>query len=73
MLGMSHTAWLVQRSVLSVVLVCLSGWTRFHAPVKQALSLEDELAEIDRQAQLAEAKGRLRRSRRLVQHTSAVA
>ena len=55
-LGMSHTAWLVQRSVLSVVLVCLSGWNRYHAPEKQKLSLDEELAQIDRQAKLAEAK-----------------
>jgi hypothetical protein len=60
MLGMSHTAWLVQRSILSVVLVCLSGWTRYHPPAKQRLSLEEELAEMDRQAKLAEAGNRLR-------------
>jgi hypothetical protein len=59
-LGMSHTAWLVQRSILSVVLVCLSGWTRYHPPVNQRLSLEEELAEINRQAELTQANNRLR-------------
>jgi hypothetical protein len=59
-LGMSHTAWLVQRSVLSVVLVCLSGWSRYHPPAKQRLSVEEELAEINRQAELAQASNRLR-------------
>ncbi len=59
-LGIIHAAWLVQRSILSIVLVCLSGWTRYHPPVKQRLSPEEELAEINRQAQLAQAGNRLR-------------
>jgi hypothetical protein len=59
MLGMSHTAWLVQRSILSVVLVCLSGWTRYYPPAKQQLSLEDELAAINRKAQIAAGRANL--------------
>ena len=31
-LGMDPAVWLVQRTALSVHLVCLSGWTHFHAP-----------------------------------------
>ena len=65
MLGMSHTAWLVQRSILSVVLVCLSGWTRYHAPAKRSSRLEDELAAIDRKTQLAAANQKLREQQAL--------
>lgn len=31
-LGMDSALWLIQRTALSVFLVCLAGWTRYHAP-----------------------------------------
>jgi len=59
-IGMDHTVWLVQRSALSVGLVALSGWTRYHPPAKVRPTLEDELRELDRKTRLAEANQRLR-------------
>lgn len=59
-LGMDDHTWLVQRFALQVFLVCLSGWERYHAPAKVKLTLEDELREIDRKAQIAAANQRLR-------------
>jgi hypothetical protein len=49
-LGLDQQSCLVQRAALSVLLVCLSGWTRYHPPSKtQTLAraratLEQELA-----------------------------
>jgi hypothetical protein len=40
-LGMNSTSWLWQRSAVSVLLVCLSGYLRYRAPRKQVLSLEE--------------------------------
>lgn len=31
-LGMDPAIWLIQRTALSVFLVCLAGWSRYHAP-----------------------------------------
>lgn len=31
-LGLDSSLWLVQRTALSVFLVCLAGWSRYHAP-----------------------------------------
>lgn len=59
-LGMDPALWLVQRTALSVFLVCLAGWTRYHAPapdvaadaqversrLEAALSLEPLRAEL---------------------------
>src|SRR5690348_11385618 len=41
-LGMDKSLWLIQRSLLSVILVALSGWNRFHAPAKVQESAEEE-------------------------------
>ena len=62
-LGMDNHTWLVQRFALQVFLVCLSGWERYHAPAKVKATLEDELAEIDRKAQIAAANLRLQEVR----------
>ena len=64
-IGMDHTVWLVQRSALSVGLVMLSGWTRYHPPAKVRPSVQEELAEIDRKTQLAAANQRLRETQAL--------
>lgn len=62
-LGMDNHTWLVQRFALQVFLVCLSGWERYHAPAKVKLSVEDELAEINRKVQIEAANQRLREQR----------
>ena len=59
-IGLDHTSWLVQRSALSVALVALSGWFRYHAPAKRKLSLEDELTAIERATKVAAARQALR-------------
>ena len=59
-IGLNHTTWLVQRSALSVTLVALSGWFRYHPPSKVRLSLEDELSEIERASKIAAARRSLR-------------
>lgn len=42
-LGMDSAAWLIQRTALSVTLVCLAGWTRYHPPALDvALEAEAE-------------------------------
>ena len=42
-LGMDSAVWLVQRTALSVTLVCLAGWTRYHPPAPNvALEAEAE-------------------------------
>lgn len=62
-IGLDHTSWLVQRSALSVVLVALSGWFRYHPPVKVRLTLEEELASIDRETKVEAARQALREQR----------
>jgi hypothetical protein len=59
-IGLDRTTWLVQRSALSVALVALSGWFRYHPPVKVRLSLEEELDEIERATKVAAARQGLR-------------
>jgi hypothetical protein len=59
-IGLDRTTWLVQRSALSVALVALSGWFRYHPPAKQRLSLEEELNEIERQTKVDAARRTLR-------------
>jgi len=51
-LGMDSTAWLWQRSAVSVLLVCLSGYLRYRVPRKQMLSLEERKRAIQEQMQL---------------------
>jgi hypothetical protein len=48
-LGISATAWLWQRSLLSVGLVCLAGFNRFRPEVR---SLQDERSELERELTL---------------------
>src|SRR5260221_6789246 len=59
-LGFDRTAWIVQRSALSVFLVCLSGWTRYIAPAKPEASLEDERARLERELTLEPLRQRAR-------------
>jgi hypothetical protein len=65
-LGMDSTSWLWQRSAVSVLLVCLSGYLRYRAPRRRVPSLEEqkraiaeqmELAALRRQARQAQAQG----------------
>ena len=52
-LGMNSTSWLWQRSGVSVLLVCLSGYLRYRAPRhKQVLSLEERKQAIKDQMEL---------------------
>lgn len=59
-LGMDNATWLISRAALSVVLVCLSGWTRYHPPAKAAPSLADERAAIERELTLEPLRAELR-------------
>jgi hypothetical protein len=65
-LGMDGTSWLWQRSAVSVLLVCLSGYLRYRAPRRRVQSLEErkraiqeqmELATLRRHARQAQAQG----------------
>jgi hypothetical protein len=58
-LGMDGTTWLVQRSVLSVALVVLSGILRYVPPSAER-SAEDEQAHLERELQLAPLRAQLR-------------
>jgi hypothetical protein len=51
-LGMDSTSWLWQRSAISVLLVCLSGYLRYRAPRKQAQSLDERKRAIEEQMEL---------------------
>lgn len=47
-LGMDSAAWLVQRTALSVFLVALAGWTRYHPPALDiAADAEHERARLE--------------------------
>jgi hypothetical protein len=59
-LGMSSTSWLWQRSAVSVLLVCLSGYLRYRAPRRQVLSLEDRKRAIEEQMELDALKAKQR-------------
>ncbi|PWT76123.1 MAG: hypothetical protein C5B60_04430, partial [Chloroflexi bacterium] len=59
-LGMNSTSWLWQRSGVSVLLVCLSGYLRYRAPRKQVLSLEERKRAIEEQIELDALKARQR-------------
>lgn len=60
-LGMNATSWLWQRSAVSVLLVCLSGYLRYRAPRKPAQSLDARKRAIYEQMEL-EALKRQRRA-----------
>lgn len=57
-LGMDNATWLVSRAVLSVLLVCLSGWTRYHPPA--ASSVEEEAAKLQRELTLEPLRAQVR-------------
>jgi hypothetical protein len=57
-LGMDSSTWLVSRAALSVILVCLSGWTRYHPPA--ATSAADERATLERELELEPLRTQLR-------------
>ena len=62
-LGMDSTSWLWQRSAVSVLLVCLSGYLRYRAPRKHLVSLEDRKRAIEgrwnsRRSKLSSARNR---------------
>jgi hypothetical protein len=59
-LGMDSTTWLWQRSAVSVLLVCLSGYLRYRAPRRQAQSLDERRRAIEEQMVLDELKTRQR-------------
>src|SRR5262245_57548256 len=65
-LGMEGTGWLWQRSAVSMLLVCLSGYLRYRTPRRRTQSLQEqkraiaermELAALRRQARQAQAAG----------------
>jgi hypothetical protein len=65
-MGMDSTSWLWQRSMVSVLLVCLSGYLRYRAPRRRVQTLEErkraiqehmELATLRRQARQAQTEG----------------
>jgi hypothetical protein len=55
-LGMNATSWLWQRSAVSVLLVCLSGYLRYRAPRKPAQTLEERKRAIAEQMELEALK-----------------
>jgi hypothetical protein len=57
---MSATVWLVQPTALTVFLVCLSGWTRYHPPAKVKLSVEEERAALERELLLEPMRQQVR-------------
>jgi hypothetical protein len=59
-LGMNSTSWLWQRSAVSVLLVCLSGYLRYRAPRKQMLSLQERKRAIEEQIELDALKAKHR-------------
>jgi hypothetical protein len=59
-LGMDSTSWLWQRSAVSVLLVCLSGYLRYRAPRKQVLTLEERKRAIEEQMELDALKAKQR-------------
>jgi hypothetical protein len=61
-LGMNDTSWLIQRSLLSVLLVCLSGWNRYHP---QKATIEQERAALRREAELLPLRQLVRRQKAL--------
>jgi len=61
-LGMDSTSWLWQRSAVSVLLVCLSGYLRYRAPRRRAPSLDEQKQVIQEQMELAALKRQQRQA-----------
>ncbi len=61
-LGMDSTSWLWQRSAVSVLLVCLSGYLRYRAPRRRVRSLDDQKQAIQEQMELAALKRQQRQA-----------
>lgn len=60
-LGMDPALWLIQRTALSVFLVCLAGWSRYHAPAPDvAADTEAERARLEAALSLAPLRQQLR-------------
>jgi hypothetical protein len=59
-LGIDAASWQLQRAILAVFLVALSGFTRYHAPPKQKPALEYERADLERELELEPLRQRLR-------------
>jgi hypothetical protein len=59
-LGIDAASWQLQRAVLAVFLVALSGFTRYHPPAKAKPSREVERAELERELELEPLRQRLR-------------
>jgi hypothetical protein len=59
-LGIDAVNWQLQRAVLAVFLVALSGFTRYHAPPKVKQTLEDERAHLARELELEPLRQQLR-------------
>src|SRR5262245_29766549 len=61
-LGMDGTSWLWQRSAVSVLLVCLSGYLRYRAPRRRVQSLEERKRAIAEQMELAALRRQARQA-----------
>ena len=60
-LGMDSAGWLVQRTALSVFLVCLAGWTRYHPPTRDvALAAAEERQKLEADLMLEPLRAQLR-------------
>ena len=59
-LGMDSTSWLWQRSGVSVLLVCLSGYLRYRAPRQRRRSLDERKRALQEQMELDALKQRQR-------------
>jgi hypothetical protein len=59
-LGIDSASWQLQRAVLAVFLVALSGFTRYHPSVKAKPSAEAERADLERELELEPLRQRLR-------------
>ena len=60
-LGMDSAGWLVQRTALSVLLVCLAGWTRYHPPSRDvAAEAAAERVQLEADLQLEPLRQQVR-------------
>lgn len=60
-LGMDSAVWLIQRTALSVLLVCLAGWTRYHPAASDVLSdTQAERARLEASLELEPLRQQLR-------------
>src|SRR5260221_7778198 len=62
-LGMDSTTWLWQRSAVSVLLVCLSGYLRYRAPRRRVPSLDDQKRAIREKMELDALKAQQRQQK----------